>query len=289
MQVIINGIIIGGIYALMAIGFNLIFSSVRFFHLLYGILAVLGIYLTRMFLIIFKLNFFISLILGAVLTGLVSLLFWQFLYQPLVKRKASDLVLMVTSFGALIVVQNIIALIWKNNTYSISITDTIKPGYEFFGLTITFNQLIILFTSLILMITLELFLSRTKYGMAIRAIGDNVDLTNILGIKTNQIILLVFFIGTFMSSVAGTLVALEIGVRPTYGLWLVLKAIIASIIGGIGSMRGALVGGLLLGVVENIGIYFIGANWQEVTAFSLLTAFLLFKPQGLFSKMQFAK
>lgn len=289
MQIILNGIIIGGIYALMAIGFNLIFSSVRFFHLLYGILAVLAVYLTRFFLINFELSFLLATLLGAVIASFSSLLFWQFLYRPLVKRKASDLVLMVTSFGALIVLQNIIALAWKNNTYSISITDTIQKGYDFLGLTITFNQLVILTTSLALVVGLEFFLNRTKYGMAIRAIGDNAELTHVLGLKVNRIILLVFFIGTFISAIAGTLIALEIGVRPTYGLWLVLKAIIASIIGGMGSMRGALMGGLLLGIVENIGIYFIGANWQEVTAFVLLTVFLLFRPQGLFSKMTIAK
>lgn len=288
MQVLLNGIIVGGLYALMAIGFNLIFSSVRFFHLLYGMLAVFGIYLTRVFLLQ-ELNFFLSMLLGALLVGLLSLAIWQWLYKPLVKRKASSLVLMVTSFGALIVLQNIIALIWKNNTYSISITDTIQEGYKFFGLSITFNQLVILLTSVILVVLLELFLNRTKYGMAIRAIGDNPELTTILGLKTNQIVLMVFFIGTFISSISGSLVALEIGVRPTYGLWLVLKAIIASIIGGIGSIRGAMMGGLLLGIVENIGIYYLGGGWQHTTAFLLLTIFLLFRPQGMFNKAQLAK
>lgn len=226
------------------------------------------------------------MLIGAGITGLLGMAFWQWLYKPLMDRKASSLVLMVVSFGALILVQNLIALIWKNNTYSISISETIKEGYHFLGITITFNQLVILLTSLILVILLELFLNKTKYGMAIRAIGDNAELTTILGLKTNQIILMVFFIGTFISSIAGTMVALEIGVRPTYGLFLVLKAIIASIIGGIGSMRGAMVGGLLLGVVENIGIYYIGGAWQEVTAFLLLTIFLLFLPQGMFNKVQ---
>lgn len=285
MQIILNGIIIGGLYALMAIGFNLIFSSVRFFHLLYGILAVLGVYITRV-LLLNEINFFVSMFIGAVIIGLLGMLAWQWLYKPLTKRKASSLVLMVTSFGALIIIQNLIALIWKNNTRSISISETIKEGYQFLGLSITFNQLVILIVSIILMLLLELFLERTKYGMAIRAIGDNTELTTVLGLKTNQIILMVFFIGSFISSISASLVALEIGVRPTYGLWLVLKAIIASIIGGIGSMRGALLGGLLLGIVENIGIYFLGGSWQEVTAFMLLTVFLLFRPQGLFNKVQ---
>lgn len=286
MQILVNGIIVGGIYALMAIGFNLIFSSVRFFHLLYGMVAALGIYLTRSFLLQFHLNFFVSMLISSALCGLLSMAVWQFLYKPLADRKASSLVMMVVSFGALIILQNLVGLIWKNNTYSLSITDTIKEGYHVWGVSITFNQLVILLTSAILVVLIELFLTKTKYGMAVRAIGDNAELTTILGLKTNQIILLVFFIGTFISSVAGTLVALEIGVRPTYGLFLVLKAIIASIIGGIGSIRGAMAGGLLLGIVENIGIYYLGGGWQEVTAFLLLTIFLLFLPQGMFNRLK---
>ncbi len=288
MQIIVNGIIIGGIYALVALGFNLIYSSARFYHVFYGILGILGVYFVRMMLL-WHVNFFVATGVAAVFIGFLGMVTWQFLYRPMRNRKASDLVMLVTSFGALIVLQNLIAAIWKNNTYSISVADTIKPGYQFWGLTITFNQLVILATTLVVMVLLELFLGRTKWGMAIRAIGDNPELTTALGLKTNKIILIVFFIGSFMSSLAGTLVALEIGVRPTHGMMLVLKAIIASIIGGIGSMRGAMLGGLLLGITENIGIYYWGAEWQEVTAFMLLTLFLLFWPKGLFQKIQAAQ
>lgn len=285
MQIILNGIIIGGVYALIALGFNLIYASARFYHLLYGTLSVLGVYfvieLQR-----FGFAFTPSALLASLAVAALGMASWQWLYRPMRRKGASDLVMLVSSFGALIVLQNLIAVLWQNNTYSLSITDFIKPGYRFFGLTITFNQLVILGVTLAVVILLELFLGRTKWGMAIRSIGDNAELTTVLGLKTNRIILLVFAIGTFMGSLAAILVSLEIGARPTHGLMLVLKAIIASIIGGIGSMRGAMFGGLLLGIVENIGIYYWGAEWQEVTAFALLTLFILFRPQGLFHKMQ---
>jgi branched-chain amino acid transport system permease protein len=289
MQIILNGIIIGGIYALIALGFNLIYSSVRFYHMLYGVLAISGVYFLREFQML-GMPFPLSALCGSLLVGLIGMASWQWLYRPMaVGKKASDLVMLVLSFGALIILQNTIALIWQNNTHSISVAETIKEGYQFFGLSITFNQVVILATTVVVVILLELFLGRTKWGMAIRAIGDNPELTTTLGLKTNQIVLIVFFIGSFMSSISASLIALEIGVRPTYGLMLVLKAIIASIIGGIGSMRGAMFGGLILGIVENIGIYFWGASWQEVTAFTLLTVFLLIRPQGLFQKFQLAK
>lgn len=288
MQILLNGIIIGGIYALIALGFNLIYATARFYHLLYGVIAILGAYFV-LELQGLGVPFIWATLISSVLVGLLGMASWQFMYKPMRDKKASDLIMLVTSFGALIVLQNVIAAIWKNNTYAISITDTIKPGYKFLGLTITLTQLIILITAIVIVILLELFLNHTKYGLAIRAIGDNAELTKILGLKTNKIILIVFFIGSFMSSVAAIMIALEIGVRPTYGLMLVLKAIIAAIIGGIGSMRGALLGGLLLGIVENLGIYYWGAQWQEVTAFALLTLFILFRPQGLFTKLQAAR
>ncbi|MFH1012653.1 MAG: branched-chain amino acid ABC transporter permease [Candidatus Peregrinibacteria bacterium] len=288
MQIILNGIIVGGIYALIALGFNLIYSSARFYHLLYGVLAILGVYFTWE-LIRVGAGFPLATLLSAVIIGVLGMASWQWLYKPMRKKGASDLVMLVTSFGALIVLQNLIAVLWKNSTYSIDITETIKAGYQFLGLTITFNQLVILGVTLVAVVLLELFLNRTKWGMAIRAIGDNAELTTILGLKTNQIVLIVFFVGSAMSSLAATMIALEIGVRPTHGMMLVLKAVIASIIGGIGSMRGAMFGGLLLGVVENVGIYYWGAQWQEVTAFVLLTVFLLFRPQGLFQKVQLVK
>ncbi len=283
MQIILNGIIAGGVYALIALGFNLIFASVRFFHLLYGILAVSGVYFTLELQGV-GLPFGWAALMAAVLAGLLGMAFWQFLYRPIKAKGASSLVLMVVSFGALIVVQNLIALLWKNNTYSLSLTQTIKPAYDVFGLSITLNQLAILGISALAMGLLELFLQGTRWGLAIRAIGDNPELTTILGLKTNRVILLVFFVGSFMGALGADLAALEIGVRPTYGLMLVLKAVIASIIGGIGSMRGALIGGLILGITENLGIYYWGGGWQEVTAYLLLTLFLLFRPQGLFTR-----
>lgn len=287
MQILLNGIIIGGIYALIAIGFNLIFASVRFYHLLYGALAILGVYFTLALQgSSLHTGFLLSALISALLMGGLGMASWQVIYRPLLKKKSSPLVLLILSFGSLIVVQNLIALIWKNNTHSVSISDTIQEGYQFFGLSITFNQLVILIIAFGLVILLELFLQKTKYGLAIRAIGDNPELTTVLGLKTNRIILLIFFIGSAMSSLGATLIGLEIGVRPTYGLMLVLKAVIASIIGGIGSMRGAFLGGLILGIAENIGIYVLGGNWEQVTAFTLLTLFLLFRPQGLFVKQQ---
>ncbi|MDP3975943.1 MAG: branched-chain amino acid ABC transporter permease [bacterium] len=284
MQIILNGLIVGSAYALMGIGFSLIYSTVRYFNLAYGMVAVIGAYVAYTLMNSWSLNYVIAMLAGALVAVLIGMLSSSILFKPMVRRGGSSLVILVASFGLLIILQNISALIWQNTTRALSISDRILPGYNLFGLIITPNQLMIGAVALLMMLILELFLKKTRYGMAIRAIGDNQELTKVLGLKTEQIILAVYVIGTFISAISATLIALEIGIRPTHGVTLVIKAIIAAIIGGLGSIRGALLGGLLLGVAENLGIYFLGGQWQDTVAFTLLAVFLLVRPEGLFAK-----
>lgn len=285
MQILLNGLIVGSAYALMGIGFSLLFSTVRYFNLAYGMVSVIGVYVVYS-LMYWGVNFPIATLLGGLFAVAIGVLSYLGLFKIMAKRKCSSLVILVASFGLMITLQNLVALIWGNTTKSISLSDKILKGYDFFGLIITANQLMIAVTAITLMILLELFLKKTKYGMAIRAIGDNQELTKVLGLKTDKIILLVFALTSFIGAVSASLIALEIGLRPTHGVLLVLKAVIAAIIGGLGSVRGALLGGLMLGVAENFGIYFFGGQWQDTVAFALLAIFLLFKPEGLFSKQK---
>lgn len=284
MQIILNGLIVGSAYALVGMGFSLIYSTVRFFDLSYGMVAVISAYVTYSLMNVWGWNYFLAMPIGVLVAIALGVVNYFGLFRYMMRRKSSPLVILVASFGLLIIYQNLAALVWGNATKALSLTDTIRRGYEFFGMIITPTQLTIVGVAIFLTIALELFLKKTKFGMAIRAIGDNQELTKVLGLKTEQIIIVVYVIGTFISSVSATLIALEIGIRPTHGVFLVIKAFIAAIIGGMGSVRGALIGGLFLGVVENIGIYYLGGTWQDTVAFSLLAVFLLIKPEGLFAK-----
>lgn len=284
LQTIVNGIIVGGVYALISIGFNLIFSSVRFHHLAYGALALFGAYVTYTLQTTFDINFYISTLLSSVIFGFIGVLFWQFLYKPLRQKGATDISMIVASFGLLIIIQNLISILFGASTKSVSLSETIKSGYEIFGISITFTQLVILIITTFTVIIFELVLNKTKLGTAIRAVGQNKDLAEIIGIQAKKIINYTFFIGTSISVLGMSLISLEIGLRPPHALNIILKVIIACIIGGMGSIRGALFGGLILGIAENFGIYFFGGEWQDTVAFSLLVIFLLFKPDGLFAK-----
>lgn len=288
MQILLNGLIVGSAYALVGMGFSMMYSTVRYFDLAYGIVAVYAAYLTWTF-VGMGWPFAAALLFGALLATLLGVLNYLLLYRFMVKRKSSPLVILVASFGVMIVYQNIAALIWNNTTKALSLSDQILKGYEFLGLIITPTQLVIGGVAVVFVLLFEFFLQKTRFGMAVRAIGDNQELTKVLGLRVEQIVIAVYAIATFMSAVSASLIALEIGIRPTHGVFLVIKAFIAAIIGGLGSMRGALVGGMILGVVENFGIYWIGGQWQDTIAFGLLTIFLLVKPEGLFSRRQLLK
>jgi branched-chain amino acid transport system permease protein len=283
LQVLVNGIIAGGIYALMSIGFNLVFASVRFHHLAYGSLAVFGAYFTKLFKDDLGLNYFVAMLLAATIFGFIGLLIWLVVYKPIKRKGASSVALLVASFGLLLVFQNLTSLIFSPNAKALVLTSEIREAYTVLGAKITFNQLVIIAVTVLVVILFELILTKTKLGSAIRAVGQNAELARVVGVPADKILFYTFFIATFVSVIGASLNALEVGLRPTLGLVLILKVIIAAIIGGIGSVRGGLYGGILLGVAENIGIFVLGARWQDTVAFTLLVLFLLFKPEGLFS------
>jgi branched-chain amino acid transport system permease protein len=206
-------------------------------------------------------------------------------YLPLRKKKSPGLVLLIASFGVFIFLQNLIALIFGNQILTIR-TGPIKEGHTILGAVITDTQILILIVSIILMFLLWLFIAKTKFGKAIRAVSDNPVASSVVGINPNKIILIAFAIGSALAGAAGILISLETNIEPTMGFIAILKGIIASIIGGIGSIPGALLGGFLLGIVENLGIWHIQAGWKDSIAFAVLILFLLFRPGGIFNVKQ---
>ncbi len=282
-QILINGLIVGSIYALISVGFNLIYSCVRFHHLAYAAVGLIGAYITHA-LQNLEINFFLSMPIAAIISGFIGVLIWKFIYSPLRKKGASDVSMIVASFGLLILLQNLLALIAGSSTKTLFITREIKRAKEIFGASITFNQIIILVVSIVTVIIFELILNKSKIGTAIRAVGQNRKLAEISGIQSKKVIIYTFYIATFLSTIGMSLVAIEISLKPTHSLNIVLKVIVACIIGGLGSVRGALAGGLILGIAENFGIFYFGTQWQDTVAYLLLVVFLLVKPKGLFSK-----
>lgn len=294
-QLILNGIIAGSIYALIAIGFTVIYRTVKFFHFAHGVVYTVGAYLTysvvsgQSSVDSSQLSFvgWAVAILGGILgAGVLGVLTDRFVYHPLRRQNASNLIFLIASFGVFIFLQNLIQLIYGAQILTIR-TGPIKEGHQLsifsyqLGAVITDIQIMILVVSVILMILLWLFIQRTKLGKAMRAVSDDTVAANVVGINPERIILTSFAIGSALAGAAGILISFETNIEPTMGFSAILKGIIASIIGGIGSIPGAVLGGFFLGLAENLGIWKISAGWKDAIAFAILIIFLLIRPWGV--------
>lgn len=276
----INGIIAGSIYTLIALGFAAIYKIVKFFHFAHGVVYAAGAYLGYTFFILLNINPFICFILSVVLAALLGSSIDRFIYSPLRKHKASNMTFLLASFGVFIFFQNLIQLIFGPQILTLR-TGPVVEGHHFLGAVITNNQILIIASSLILFLFAWLLIQKTKLGKAIRAVADDAMGARVSGINSEKIIAAVFAIGSALAGAAGILISLETNIEPTMGLNAILKGIIASIIGGVGSIPGALLGGLFLGLAENLGIWHIQAGWKDAIAFGILILFLLFRPSGI--------
>lgn len=283
-QLVFNSIIAGAIYTLVALGFNLIFGTVKFFDLGYGALTAVGGYAVFFFAKKLGLDTGLSILIAIIIAGLVGYLFYKVVYAPLRKRKASNLVLLVASLGVFTAIQAIIAILFTSQFQTLSHNVGTQRIFNVFGGVITQIQVIILVVGIALMAALILLLNKTRFGKAVRAIGDDEEVAKIVGINTNKIIGYVFLIGSAIAGVAGILVGYDTGIEPTMGLNLLLKGVIAAIVGGVGNIYGGVLGAFLLGFVENFGIWKISGEWKDAIAFTLLIVFLIFRPKGIIRK-----
>ena len=279
-QLAINGFISGGIYALIALGFSVIYRTVKFFHFAHWAVYAIGAYIAYSLIISLGFNPIVSFFLAAALAGIVGVLIDRLVYWPLRKRKAPNLVFLIASFGVFIFVQNLLQLIYGAQILTIR-TGPVKEGHHFLGAVITDTQILILLVAVTLFIGLWLFIKKTKLGKAMRAVADDPLAASVVGINPERSILAAFAIGSALAGAAGILISLETNIEPTMGMNAILKGIIASIIGGIGSIPGAIFGGLFLGIAENLGIWKISAGWKDCIAFVILIVFLLVRPGGI--------
>lgn len=279
LQLIVNGLIAGAIYSLIALGFVIIYKTVRFFHVAHGVVYTISAYFAYTFFIILHINFIISFIFSAILAAILGILIDRSIYHPLRLKKASGLIFLIASFGIYVFLENLIALIFGNQILTMR-TGPIKEGYHIFSAVITPIQIKIIVVSIILFIILWLFIRYSKIGKAMRAVSDDSLVASIAGINPEKTIIYAFGIGSFLAGIAGILISFETNIEPTMGFTPFLKGVIACIIGGMGSIPGAVFGGFFLGIVENLGIWKISASWKDCISFIILIIFLLIKPSG---------
>lgn len=215
-----------------------------------------------------------------ILAAILGIAIDRIIYLPLRRSDAPGLVFLIASFGVFIFIQNLLQLLYGAQILTLR-TGPVVEGYEILSAVITPIQILILFASLIIFALLWVIVERTKIGKAIRAVADDPIGASVSGIYPEKVVLYAFGIGSALAGMAGVLISLETNIEPTMGMNAILKGIIASIIGGIGSIPGALLGGFFLGVVENLGIWQIQAGWKDTISFGVLIVFLLLRPQGI--------
>ena len=282
-QLIVNSIIAGAIYGMVALGFNLIYGTAKFFDLGYGVMTAVGAYTVFYSSKILGFGIYPSIILGILVAGLVGFIVERIVYQKLRSKKATSMVYIVASLGILTLLQAIIAILFTSQ-FQVFPETISNRTFEVFGGIITGVQVIILGLGLLIMFGLVLLLKFTKFGKAIKAVSDDEEVSKIVGIDTNSIISKVFFIGSAIAGLAGILVGFDTGIEPTMGFSLLLKGVIASIVGGVGNIYGGILGAFFLGFIENFGIWKISGEWKDAISFTVLIVFLLFRPQGILGK-----
>ncbi|MCU0506932.1 MAG: branched-chain amino acid ABC transporter permease [Anaerolineae bacterium] len=288
-QNLLNGLTIGSFYALVALGYTMVYGVLKLINFAHGGLFMWGAYLGWTFLTI--LGFLVArtgpfalvpvVILVMITVGLMGVLLERIAYRPL--RGTGRLPPVISALGAAFILESAARNLY-GASYQVYPTGVDLSGrFNLVGnLTVSYTQVLAVVASLLLMALLYIYVNYTRTGTAMRAVSLDHDTSRLMGIDVNRIIGIVFFIGPALGGAAGVLVALHYGsFNFTLGWTFGLKAFIAAILGGIGNIPGAMLGGLLLGGVESLGAVYLGSQWKDVIAYALLALILIVRPTGI--------
>ena len=294
LQQLINGLTLGSIYALVALGYTMVYGILGLINFAHGEVVMVGALVALMVIKALAslglpgpIVVLIALLVSALVCMALGFTIERIAYRPL--RKAPRLAPLITAIGVSIVLQQMAMLIWGRNYHSIPSLLPSAP-HEVLGASITELQLIIISVAGLTMAGLMALVNRTRLGRAMRATAENPAIAGLMGVDANRIISLTFIIGSSLAALAGVLVSANYGIAHyQMGFMLGLKAFTAAVLGGIGNLAGAMVGGVLLGVIEALGAGYIGdltggvlgSHYQDVFAFFVLITVLIFRPSGL--------
>jgi len=282
-QLLVNSVVAAGVYALVGVGFALIYRVYGFFHFSYGAIIVVGAYGTYLFKTTVGLPVWAALLAGTLVASGVGCLFDLGIYCPLRRRNATPSVLLLSSLGLYVLVQNAISLAFGSDTKRLR-GETVTEGFNVWGAYVTGVQLTVVVASAVLVIALAVFLKCTRVGTAIRCVANDSLLAAVSGIRSERMLLLASALGSLLAGMAGVFIALDVDITPSMGLTPLMMGVVAVVIGGKESIAGVALGAILLGMAQQFGVWGIGSQWQDAIAFLALLAFLLFRPQGFLGR-----
>lgn len=284
LQQLVNALVVGSFYSLIALGYTMVYGIIQLLNFAHGDLYMVGAFIGFTILSLFTHQLGIAgaglaLIVSMLVVGLLGMAVERIAYRPLLS--SSRLAILITAVGMSLVLENGIMLIYGPSfrVYPYQLPTT---GFALAGVHISYAQVAIILISVVLMLILQAFIQNTLYGKAMRAIAMDQTATSLMGIPVNRIISLTFFIGSALAAAAGVMEGVYYGeINFLMGFILGLKAFTAAVIGGIGSIRGAMLGGFVLGILESFGTIYVGSEWKDVFAFVILILILVLKPTGL--------
>ena len=297
----LGGLVVGSIYALVALGYTMVYGVLRLINFAHSEIFMIGTFATLFVLTTVGLS---GPLTGVALIGMILVLFVVAMaasggaamllevvaYRPLRKRNAPRLAALISAIGASLFLQELFALVVIPGVFHLpGRIDAAVPRlvnrdtvFTIFGAEVKSDQVVIFVAAVIMMVALDQLVARTRIGRGIRATAQDPEAAVLMGVNINTIVQLTFVLGGAMPGVAGVLYAMEFeDIRYNIGFVLGIKAFTAAVLGGIGNIRGALVGGVMLGLVENWGAIFFGSQWKDVIAFVILVVVLLFRPTGI--------
>lgn len=286
MQLVWNGLIVGSFYALVALGYSMVYGIIKLLNFAHGDVYMLGAFVGFVTLSSFGISnessvglLLVILLLAMTTTGLIGVLIERVAYRPL--RQSPRLAVLITAIGVSFTLEYGIRQIFGPNPRAFPIRLE-SAGADFLGVRVTASQVVLVVIAAVLMLVLAHIVERTRQGRAMRAIALDPRGAQLMGVNVNRVIATVFFIGSALAGAAGVMAGAYYGtIDFLMGFIIGLKAFTAAVIGGIGNLYGAMLGGLLLGLLESFGAFWFGGEWRDVFSFAFLILFLTFKPTGL--------
>lgn len=279
LQLLLYGIVLGSILSLGAIGVSLTFGILRFANFSHGDLMTIGAYVTLVVFGILKMPFWIGFAVALAVTAVLAVLIDKLLYRNF--RRSQPIILLISSFGVALILRSVIQLIWGPDNQVFE--QGIQIAQRFWGLRIKPDQIIILAGTAVLVVGLHLFLQKTKVGKAMRAVADNAELARLTGIDTEKVIMWTWVMGGALAAAAGIFLGLDTRLFPEMGWNILLPVFAAAILGGIGNPYGAVAGGIIIGITQEMSTLFLDPAYKPAIAFALMVVILIVRPTGIFA------